>query len=149
MIPIYLAGPSDEIPRVHYWRDKLSQAGYLQTYDWTIEVYETRTEYGGDGQLEDARQWEYTNADLTAICESEVVWILWPKNKSHGASAEMGCVYGLRKAYELFGSDTAPPHLLVSGSNVRDHIFTSGADERFTNDQAAYEYLTKYAKQYQ
>lgn len=145
-IPIYLAGPSEEIARVHYWRDKLSTVGYLQTYDWTIEVYETRDEYGADGELEDERQWEFTNADLMAICESDVVWILWPKRTSHGAAAELGCVYGLRKAFELFGSDRPPPHLVVSGNNVRSHIFTSGADARFLQDGEAFKHLIRYAK---
>lgn len=123
---IYIAASSYELDRARAAMAMARASGYEITHDWTLSV----AEHGGNPlRLPSADRRRFACADLDAIDNADVVWLLATDDHvSRGANIE----YGYALASRAF--------VIVSGA-VRGSIFYDVSQARFPDDISAAEFL--------
>jgi hypothetical protein len=122
---IYVAGSSNEIPRVRAVQARLRAMGHEITFDWTGPV----EEFGGGSDLDIRRKRLYANRDLLAIREADtVIGLAGGPTVSAGLWFELG--YAL--ACVRHTDDNYIAAVIVVGSQ---HIFAAVCTQHDTDEQ--------------
>lgn len=131
---LYVVGASAEAPRAASWIQKLEAEGLSVTYDWTKPVLE----HGSVGQeLTQVKKRFFARADLRAIEEASVLWVLTPRAVTIGAWLEMG--YALRD----FKAD-ARRFIVLSPPASPQTIFAELQKcVEFDSDEEAFEHIVR------
>lgn len=117
-VPVYLAGPSTELPRVTRYAEKLEASGLVHvTCRWWEDVLANGV--GADAEMSWRDQTRRAMRDRRGVCAASILWCLWPNQTSHGAAWECGyadarCAIG-----------TSPTHIVITGPRSHECIFTS------------------------
>lgn len=102
---VYVAASSNETERAEQWIDALRRAGVEVTSTWVEEV---KAHGGGNppgASTKERQQW--ARDDLYGVESADILWVLVPKDKSHGAFTELG--YALRANKDVITSGPASP----------------------------------------
>lgn len=132
---VYLSTSFHERARAKAMADRLRFNGIEIAYDWFTADRPTGTT--SDADLTDRQRITFASAELDAIREADVFWLLAPTTQSRGAWFEFG--YAAACAHH--------PSLVVSGPARRDSIFTEIADECFATDLEALIWLVWVARE--
>lgn len=132
LLRVYVAGSSQEIPRVQRATRRIVAAGHTLTTDWTTAIL-TRG-LGGDanrGVPPVVRARESRNC-LDAIARADLVLLLAPEMRSAGCWVELG--------YALAEKRLRPDLLVMSCGDVAQSIFCQ-LTHSFRDDEAALRWL--------
>jgi hypothetical protein len=110
---VYVAGSSNELPRVKRFIEAVVARGHTVTHDWPAEVEEVGNANPLDASLKQRRTW--ASADLHGVAAADLVVVLMPEGAaSFGAGVEFG--YALERGIPI----------VVSGQYLKS-IFTAFA----------------------
>lgn len=125
---VYVAGASKEPERVRWAMDAVRALGCEITLDWLAVI---EAEGAANEGLTDAVRRRAARADLDAVGDADVLWLLAPSNASTGAWVELGAALSGR-AWAAH-----PGGVIVSGPARHRCIFAALADEEHDTDEAA------------
>jgi hypothetical protein len=131
---VHLSTASAELSLATGFMDRLEAAGH-HVHRWDRDVAATRAAGKTDRDLSRSARLHASAADLNAIEDADVFWLLVPTAPSAGAWLEFG--YALACAVETGGDQ---PQLVVSGDVARS-IFLSQASETFDDHEAALRWI--------
>lgn len=116
---IYVAGASAELELCKRYMQKLREAGFTITHDWTAEIEKNAGKTDKDLTWAEAR--EHANGDLAGVAASDLFWLMVPRppNASKGCWVELG-----------YASSDKSKLIYVSGA-ARGCIFLARADQLF------------------
>lgn len=120
---IYVAGASKEPERVRAAMTAVQMHGHELTLDWLAEI---ETAGAANEGLCDADRIRYAEADLRAVADADVVWLLAPEAPSAGCWVELGAAVTRGSAY-----------IVVSGPARVRCIFAALADVEVDDDAEA------------
>ena len=134
MQTIYLSGASSELTLCESYRDKLLEQGWTITRDWMQVI---RDKGGADAILPVRDQRRLAIADLEAVREAQIFWLLLPTPplRTIGAWVELGFALGLDPRHDK------RPFIMISGTWCS--IFYQLADERFDSHDKALSFVQK------
>lgn len=118
---VYLAGASREAARVGAIAKRLEASGMVVlAFDW----WSTAPKWSGrDASYPRDDQAKYARAEIAAIRECSLFWLLYPDTQSVGCHVELGFALAERK------------HVVVSGARSSESTFTSLASFRDACDE--------------
>lgn len=120
---IYVAGASKEPERVRAAMTAVQMHGHTLTLDWLAEIEAAGA--ANEGLSDDDRR-RYAEADLCAVANADVVWLLAPEAPSAGCWVELGYAMAWR-----------PLRIVVSGPARERCIFAALADVEVDDDAEA------------
>lgn len=127
---IYVAGASAEVHMVRGYMQKLREAGFIITHDWTESVVAAQEAGRTDRDLSLNQMSAFACHDLyDGVSVANWVWLLIPEKPSLGCWVEFGFALGERRK------------TIVSG-DVSRSIFCSMANTRYTSHDLALQALT-------
>lgn len=127
MASVYVAGSSGEIESCASWAHRLRDAGHDVERDWPAIASANGGPNPRDAQHE--LRLDLAEGDLRGVFNASIFWLLVPDAPSCGAWVELGYAWSLRRK------------IIVSG-DWRKSIFTSLADLRFDQHEAAFRHIT-------
>lgn len=101
---LYLAASSREADRVRRAQLAIRERGWLLTLDWLTELESNLARGVRDADLSREDQRRHAQADLDAIREADVVWLLAPQEPTKGAWTELGFALGIGKPVVVSGA---------------------------------------------
>ena len=134
-LKVYVASGSDERSVAAGYMARLKEAGIELTLDWNAEV-EANGGKANRGLSEYVRL-KAARADVCAVEEADVFWLIVPNGASAGCWFEMGVAYKERHLSDL---------VIVASGDVEKSIFTSLADMRFETHEEAFMRIVSMAK---
>ena len=139
MLKIYVAASSKEMDRAQKAMDWVKTTWGLElAHDWVADIKQ-RAERGltdDDLTMEEAAR--FVGADINAILQSNVLWLLLPTTPTTGAWIEYGIGIVARRLGNATGTDR---YLICSGGAGVPPIFTVAANAILDTDEAAKEWL--------
>ena len=132
MQTIYLSGASSQLALCESYRNDLLEQGWTITRDWMQVI---RDKGGADAVLPVRDQRHCACADLEAVREAQVFWLLLPTPplRTTGAWVELGFALGLDPRHNK------RPFIMISGAWCS--IFDQLADERFSTHNEALAFI--------
>lgn len=89
-LKVYIASAYENKELVASYMRRLEAEGVIITYDWTEEEAPLRGELG----LPTLDQRRISHAELDAVAEADLVWLISPDIRGTGCFIEVGCAYG-------------------------------------------------------
>jgi nucleoside 2-deoxyribosyltransferase len=93
-VKVYIAASSREPERVRAAQRMLTELGIELTLDWLTSIEANLALGLRDSDLSIADQRQHANADLLAVEQADVLWLLAPKEPTKGAWIELGYALG-------------------------------------------------------
>lgn len=140
---VYVAGASAELDRVRGVMDFIREQPRLElARDWVADVERERIEGGRtDSDLAPDERKLFAGADLGAVAESDIFWLLSPMKGTYttGAWVELGAALVTGHMRQALGLSKTV--VLISGQTAGQHLFSSLADYCFDLDFEARDWL--------
>lgn len=140
---IYIAGASSELVRARAVMDWVrAHPRFELVRDWVKDIEHERVQGGrADSQLKRYEQEHYARANLGAVAESDVLWLLSPSEGVHttGTWVELGAALVTGHMRQALGLSKTV--VLISGPTSTHFLFNSLADEIFDLDADARSWL--------
>lgn len=134
---VYVAGSSQELPRVREAMRRLRAEGHHITFDWTTDVEQFGTH--GDALTIQQRQ-ECADRDFYGIAAADVFLMLDPAETSRGVQVELGFAISRRWARHHVEPGTVLA-IVIAGPGQRPTIWHACADHVAANDEDAIAWL--------
>lgn len=142
---IYVAGPSSEPERVRRAMDEVRVRGWAVAQDWLADIERE----GAANPVDDEVRRRCARADLDAVAQADVFWLLAPCQPTRGAWVELGQALAERETQRhLLESDPAgdPPLVIMVSGDCKQSIFCSLADREFSDDSDVGQWLSLLAE---
>lgn len=126
-LSVYVAGSSDEMPRVRRAMERVRAAGMTVAHDWVLSIEDA----GGIANDEHAESWArraLAKECLYAVARANALWLLAPET-GHGRGAFVELGYAL-------SFDRMDYRVIVSGRRHACSIFTALGIEVVEDDRA-------------
>lgn len=134
---IYVAGGSDERAACHVDIERLTEAGWIVTHDWTLD-----SGYPENGGHSDPLR--SATLDYNAVMSADYFWLRMPEHKSEGASFELGVAVCMRNMRSVQRNGPPPGAIIASGPWARS-IFARLAGLTFDTHEQALKWLLEIA----
>ena len=143
-IKIYVASSSAELERAQAAMDRVRSWSprFELTRDWTADVEHERASGKLDSDLKHSERAHYARADLGAVAEADILWLLVPREGVHtsGAWVELGAALVAGHMREALGLRNTT--IICSGEMTGHYRFTSLADHVFELDSEAFDWFS-------
>lgn len=128
---IYVSGASAEADAIAQYMSRLRAGGIEITLDWVAGLKANIAEGKTDALLTNEERAQYAEADLDAIAQADVFWLLAPENPSTGSWVELGYALSCQDGLSIF----------VSGPGRTRCIFVACADGQFQSHEEACQFI--------
>lgn len=141
---IYIAGASAELETVQKYMQRVREAGWTVTHDWTAQVAESRSAGIDDTNITDEEAAEHATDDLVkGVTAADLLWLIVPpKGRSAGSWVE----YGFALAIVPFLKQQKREYTTVVSGDLKQSIFLRLCSYQFDSHDKACTFLEVIAK---
>jgi len=139
-VPVYLGGPSSNLPRVKAFAAKLDEADGVRI---TCRWWQSFDRYQSDYDVPPVEAQRIAAANLDGVAEARIVWLMWPG--THGGSVGVPIELGFALAWQA--REIGASAVVLSGGDTRASLFTSLADLVFADDASALAAVLRLARE--